>query len=226
MVMHMATVGTAINYGLLIFDFDGTLVDTAPDIASHANRVLREYGFPEQNLAVVKKAIGHGVHDLLSKLASGLSEDVSKLDEMVSLFKKYYSTDPVIATAAYPYVLSMLNGPLKNIKKVIITNKPEDLTHRILKELCLDSFFEKVIGGGSDFPAKPDPSSVLHMIRQTRISPQRTLFIGDSRVDYQTCLAAGIDFVWMDYGYDDSLKDEPGIKSFSMAKSWASLVGD
>lgn len=207
-------------YELLIFDFDGTLVDTAPDIALHANAVLEENDFPKKNLKQIKKAIGRGVHELLRDL--GFKGDEAFLDKAVLDFKKKYSKKPVIQTAPYPYVRENLQGPLKTIKKAIVTNKPHALTMKILKKLGLDGYFDLIIGEGGKFPRKPDPASVRFVMRKLKISPKRTAFVGDSRIDRDTAKNAGIKFVHVSYGYDAAFR--PKRSSIKSAASWPQIL--
>ncbi len=201
----------------MIFDFDGTLVDTAPDIAYHANAVLKKYRFKSRPLATVKKAIGHGVHELLKEL--GFEGDEDALEEAVADFKKKYFKEPIITTKAYPHVRRMLSGPLKKFKKAIVTNKPQALTDKILGRLDLEKFFEAVIGEGGDFPRKPDPASVRHLIRKLKAQAERSVLIGDSRVDFDTASNAGIGFIHVRYGYDVAFRPAK-VRRVESAVDW------
>ncbi len=212
------------KYRLIIFDFDGTLVDTAPDIALHANDVLRSFGLPTHTIEAVKKAVGKGVHELFRDLSPALNEDETALENAVALFKENYWARPVVHTKTYPAVREMLSGPLASFKKAIVTNKPHDLAKKILEELSLSGYFEVVIGLDSDYPAKPDPSSVKHVMDFLKTSPKETLYIGDSHVDSQTCQNAGIDFGWASYGYDN-LNGTPRAMEFQHADQWTKLTG-
>lgn len=201
----------------MIFDFDGTLVDTAPDIAYHANAVLKKYRFKTRSLSAVKKAIGHGVHELLKDL--GFEGNEAALEAAVLEFKKKYTQEPVLTTTPYPHVRRMLSGPLKKIRKTIITNKPQALTDKILDHLDLGKFFELVIGEGGEYPRKPDPASVRHTLRRFKARPERTVLIGDSQVDYDTADRAGIDFIHVRYGYDVSFRPQK-VRRVESAADW------
>jgi len=211
-----------IKYKLLIFDFDGTLVDTAPDIALYANEVLAEYGYPERSLAEVKKAVGRGVHELLRELAPAFGDQLPKLEEAVASFKKRYWARPVVHTKPFAGVVETLSGPLHVFKKAIVTNKPHSLTQKILDELSLSHFFNIVIGLDMEFPAKPHPASVKRVIESQNVQPFETLFLGDSYVDAETCLNAGIDFAWVDWGYDQLNGHTPAFR-FSSPLDWKKL---
>jgi phosphoglycolate phosphatase len=214
--------GTSSRYQLLVFDFDGTLVDTALDIAAYANEVLVEYGFPSKDLPAVKKAIGRGVRELFREL--GFHADEARLEEAVAAFKRRYFEKPVVLTRAYPGVREALGGPLARVKKAICTNKPQAVTERILLDLGLAAHFESVIGDGGGFPRKPDPASLLHQIRLLGASPQTTLFVGDSVIDHQTAANAGTGFLWVDWGYDSTLSRHEDLPKASHALEWSHLA--
>ena len=208
------------KYDLLIFDFDGTLVDTAPDIAFHANVVLERLSFQRRSLEQVKKAIGRGVHDLMMTLAPPLAKDSVLLEQAVKMFKEKYIHQPVIETVLYPGVRDMVEGPLKDYKKAIVTNKPHELTLQILRLLDLESIFEVVIGMGIEYPPKPNPQSVISVMEQLKSPPSKTILVGDSRIDWQTATNAGISFLRMTYGYDD--EPIPGSPASGSAYDWKS----
>lgn len=209
------------SYQLIIFDFDGTLVDTASDIAFHANEILKEFGLGQRPIEAVKKAVGRGVHELLKDL--GIIANEKRLEQAVASFKRRYWESPVIHTRPYPGVREMLSGPLKNIRKTIVTNKPYGLTVKILQALSLESYFETVIGLDLQYPAKPDPASVRFVMDRWNTDTTKTLFIGDSAVDAETSENAGIDFGWVDYGYDTLKSLQKPLLRFSSPYEWEAL---
>jgi len=210
------------GYQLIIFDFDGTLLDTAPDIALYANEVLRSRGYTEQTLPRVKKAVGRGVHELFKELEPSFKEGSQELEDAVAAFKRRYWARPVVHTKPYDGVLEMLAGPLSKFKKAIVTNKPHDLTQKILQTLSLSGFFDKVIGLDLGYPPKPDPASVLQLMGFFGAGRTDTLYIGDSNVDAETCRNARIDFAWVEYGYDKLSGLAPAF-TFSSAFEWRKL---
>ena len=212
------------KYELIVFDFDGTLVDTVGDIAYHANTVLADYGYPKKSVARVQKAIGWGVHELLKLLAPGFEKDAEKLEAAVNLFKKRYKQKPVLKTDAFPGVRAALEGPLKKTKKAIVTNKPQDITELILKKLKLSRHFELTIGLHAGFLPKPDPGAMRRVMKILKTSPGNTIFIGDSVVDRRTSKNAKIDFGWVRYGYDDFAAHKKPAIQFRHAGEWEKLV--
>ncbi len=171
----------------------------------------------------MKDAIGFGVHELLKDLAPGLGTDPAVLEEAVQAFKRAYRAEPVIRTAPFPGVVDALSGPLAGVRKAIITNKPQDITQVILARLGLDRYFEGVIGMHAGHPPKPDPESTLFMLERFGTAPERCVYVGDSRVDAETSVNAGVDFAWVRYGYD-RLGGEKRAWEFGSAGEWAVLV--
>lgn len=210
------------KYDLILFDFDGTLVDTAPDIAHYANGVLVEFGYTPKSLAEVTKAIGFGVHELLKTLAPAFAGDAARLENAVQIFKTRYAAEPVVHSTVYPYVREMLEGPLNKINKSIITNKLTILTDKILRRFSMEKHFDQVIGDGCGWPAKPDPAAVKSVLKMAGTDLDRALLIGDSDVDRQAARNAGIDFLWMEYGYND-LSADPTVRRAATARDWANL---
>ena len=210
-------------YEALLFDFDGTLVDTVEDIAFYANSVLADYGYRPCTVGQVKGAIGFGVHELVKTLAPSIDEEPQRLEKAVEAFRARYREEPVRKTRPFPGVTGMLSGPLAAVKKAIITNKPQDITLQILDRLKLASYFELVIGMHAGHPPKPDPSSILFAMRQLGAAPQACVYIGDSRVDAEVSKNAGIDFAWVSYGYD-VLDGEKAAFKFESAGEWKKLL--
>ena len=213
----------AAPYRLIVFDFDGTLVDTVADIAHHANRTLDQHGFGPKPLDEIRRSIGWGVHELLSLLAPPLGQDPHKLEEAVEHFKRSYRDQPVLHTTPFPHVVRMLGGTLAGSDLAIVTNKPEDITLRILDLLGMRGHFKRVIGIHAGFAPKPDPAGLLDVMRTQRAHARETVYIGDSRVDAQTAAAAGVHFGWVSYGYDDRPEGEPQFR-FNSALEWEALV--
>lgn len=188
------------RYDVILFDFDGTLVDTAPDIAYFANVILKRYGYAEQSIDAVKRAVGKGVHELIK----GLSPEfpAAELERAVESFKELYRAAPAGRSQPFQGVTELLAGPLAGMKLAICTNKPQDITEHILKELGMEAHFDECLGLFNGFPPKPDPTGALHLMRQLGARKETTLFIGDSHIDSLTAQSIGVDFGYCSYGYD------------------------
>ena len=209
------------SHALIVFDFDGTLVDTAPGIHEGANGVLRTLGYPGRSLDEVKKAIGRGVQELFRDLM--VPAEPEGIEKAVDLFREWYRENPVLKTKVYPGVVPVLSGPLSGMKKTIVTNKPDDLVKVILEKLGMVGFFDIVVGTGAGFPPKPDPGSVLFVLQRTHVSPARTILIGDSSIDWETARRAGTAFGWVSYGYEP-LSPNGSCPVFSSPKEWEKVL--
>jgi phosphoglycolate phosphatase len=185
----------------VIFDLDGTLIDSAPDIHAEANRVLAEQGFGPLPLAQVRGFIGKGVPHLIERLleAAGEPSDGPRHAPMVASFTAGYLT-AVTLTQIYPGVIAALDAlQAMGCKLGICTNKPAAPTHAVLKYLQLDGYFPTVIGGDSLPVRKPDPAP-LHAAAAAMGSAV-VLYVGDSETDAATAQNAGLPFLLYTEGY-------------------------
>lgn len=186
------------RYDLLFFDLDGTLADTADDIAASLQGVLAEEKLPVVSREKVVSSVGDGVRKLIERC---LQEGPDSMREKVlALFLDRYAGHLLDQTKLYPGVpetLSLLRG----CNKALLSNKPEGLCQAILRGTEIEGHFDVLIGGDTFPVRKPDPASVLQTCRRFRIPLHRALLIGDSRVDQATARSAGIRFCAVTYGY-------------------------
>lgn len=208
----------------ILFDFDGTLVDTVADIAHHANTVLKRRGIEEaRSIQQVRDGIGWGVHELLKSLTPSEFWENHNLDGAVEEFKSLYAKEPVLNSRPYPGVQEVLGGALTNVPKAILTNKPHRLTVSILEKLELMRHFDAVLGDGAGYPKKPDPAGAHYLMGRWKTSPDRCVLVGDSQVDLDTARNAGMRFAWVDYGYDTRPINTPELLRFSTPLEWVHL---
>ena len=211
------------HYRLLVFDLDGTLVDTAPDITECVNAVLKEEGLPSRGIQEVKKAIGLGVHELIRGL-SPRPLDPGHLERLVLRFRELYWADSSRLSRPFPGVIEALAGPLAAVRKAVLTNKPHDYAVKILAELGMASHFEIVVGGGHrSLPYKPQTGGLEYILSQADAKPADTALIGDSSIDRRTAQDAGVDFFWVGYGYEEPPQEET-LPVFSKAAEWSALA--
>ncbi len=185
---------------LLAFDLDGTLIDSSGDIAWSANRTLSDCGYEPQSPDSVRGKIGSGVVVLLERLMP--EESPERITEAKDLFLKYYAGHLVVDTYLYPGVMETL-AHFRDLGKsmAIVTNKPRAFADRILGELGLGPFFG-VVAGGDTFPnRKPHPEPLEEVMRACGVEPARTVFVGDSLIDAETGLRAGVFTVGVSYGF-------------------------
>lgn len=185
---------------LILFDLDGTLVDSSDDIAWAANQTLLSMGHREMDMEAIKEGIGWGVKVLLQRLIP--DEGPEGIDRAREKFLEYYWHHLIVKTTLYPGVRETLDY-LQRMNKMmaVVTNKPIKFTERVLEELSLSGFFRMVLGGDSLANRKPHPEPVEKVITTLRIPKERTVFVGDSSIDCETGKRAGIVTIGVEYGF-------------------------
>ncbi|MBI5232771.1 MAG: HAD-IA family hydrolase [Deltaproteobacteria bacterium] len=185
---------------LIIFDLDGTLIDSSADIAWAANKTLSQMGYPEMDAAAIKKCIGRGVRSLMSLLMP--SEPSERIDLARDVFLEHYGSHLTVSTTLYPGTmdtLEYLKGAGKNM--AIVTNKPIGLTEAILDSLEIRDYFSAVLGGDSLLNKKPHPEPLLKILDLLQTTLEDAVFIGDSRTDIETGHAASVATIGAAYGF-------------------------
>lgn len=185
---------------LIIFDLDGTLIDSSEDIAWSANRTLAAMGHSEMEPEEIIGHIGWGVKPLLQKLMPGESEE--RIAEARLKFLDFYGGHLVIKTRLYHGVEDTVNHFHDAGKKMaVVTNKPFGLADRILDSFGLKRFFPLILGGDSLPNKKPHPEPIEKAIRELSCRPERTAVVGDSPVDCEAGKAAGAYTIGVSYGF-------------------------
>jgi phosphoglycolate phosphatase len=200
---------TAVPPRLVVFDLDGTLVDSARDLAAAVNEMLARLspGTPRLPEAQVRGFIGEGARLLVSRslTRAGLPHPP---DEALSVFMDCYRGRMLHTTRLYPGVAEVLDT-LTGHALAVLTNKPGDLSRAILDGLGLGGRFALVYGG-DELPRKPDPGGLVRIMAETGQEPASTVMVGDSAIDVQTGRAAGVLTVGVRYGFaPESLRAHP-----------------
>ncbi len=183
---------------LLIFDLDGTLVDSEADLAASVNAARVATGRPPLSTALIASYIGQGVNVLMRR-ALGEEAPQAEVDQAVKLFLEYYRDHMLDNTAPYPGVLEALDA-LRGRTMAVLTNKPVRFSRHLLKGLGLAERFITVYGGNSFEQKKPDPVGVFKLLEETGAAPRATLIVGDSETDILTGRNAGIWTCGVTYG--------------------------
>jgi phosphoglycolate phosphatase len=188
------------NKDLLVFDLDGTLIDSAGDIAWAANKTLDAFGYEAETLESVREKIGSGVKVLLERLMPRESEE--GISEARVKFLEFYRGHMVVDTHLYPGVRETL-GYFRDAGKsmAVVTNKPRALADGIIDELGLRGFFMAVAGGDSFSNRKPHPEPLEKIMENSRVNPEQTVFVGDSAIDSETGKKAGVFTIGVSYGF-------------------------
>ncbi|PHR63047.1 MAG: phosphoglycolate phosphatase [Robiginitomaculum sp.] len=190
-----------------IFDLDGTLVDSAPDLHAAANQLLLELGRPGLSLTTITGFIGHGIPNLVNQvlLASGLSKEQTHL----ARYMEIYAGDPVSHGRLYPGVRAALEQlDDANWRLGICTNKAGAMTDLVLTGHRIDHLFGAVVSGDSMPQKKPDPSPLLTCAQALGAKNQQTFYVGDSETDAMTAHNAKLPFLLYSEGYRSAQIDE------------------
>lgn len=192
---------------LLMFDLDGTLADTKDDLADSVNRALSEVGLPEKPYETIYGFVGNGVRPLIQQSVG--EKEGPRFDEAIGVFRKYYLKHLLDKTRLYPGMEEVLDYYDRKTK-VVVTNKPQIFTDRILSGLNVTSRFKWVVAGENGIPLKPDPGMILHALAESGSSPARSVMIGDSVNDIRAARAAGVRSCAVGFGLGDPavLKNE------------------
>jgi phosphoglycolate phosphatase len=197
----------------VVWDLDGTLVDSAPDLATALNTVLDKRGFAGHSLETVRGMIGNGVPKLVERgfNAIGIRLEPAQLDELVSLFREEYTACATNRSRPYPQVMEALEKIYTlNIPMGVCTNKPEALSRQILEGRGLSGYFNSVVGGDTTSTLKPDPQPLLTCLHELATEPASSLMIGDSAIDVGAARAAGVYVGVVPWGYRSSPVEDLG----------------
>lgn len=196
----------------LVFDLDGTLIDSAPQIHAAANFVFGSKGLPDSSPQTVRGFIGNGVEVLVSRLMAhqGLAQDDGLHAELVGSFIKIYE-EAFDLTTLYPGVQAMLADlAARGYGLGICTNKPEGPTRAVLRHFGLAPLFGVVVGGDTLPQRKPDPAPLQAAL--AGFAPGKALFVGDSEVDAETAARAAVPFALFTGGYRTAAADSLGAR--------------
>jgi phosphoglycolate phosphatase len=195
---------------LLIFDLDGTLIDSKLDLAHSVNAARAHMGLGPLNLTLILQYVGHGAPVLMRK-AMGPEASEAQVAEALEAFLDYYRQHSLDRTRPYPGVresLERLHAAGKLL--AVLTNKPVEESRKILEGVTLAPLFFQVYGGNSFAAKKPDPAGVHHLMAGAGIGRDRTLMVGDTSVDVETARNAGILVCGVRYGFQpESFENVP-----------------
>src|SRR4030042_2972364 len=183
---------------LIMFDLDGTLVDTVRDITNALNYALRPYGLNELTVEVTVKMVGEGMTRLIEKV---LGEEKSQLrDAVKKRFLDYYSEHLIDYSETYPHVRETLEN-LSGYKKAVISNKREYLSAKLLDKLDLLKYFDLSVGSDTTSERKPSAVPVIHVINKLNVAIYESVIVGDSPYDIEAGKKAGGKTIAVTYGY-------------------------
>jgi phosphoglycolate phosphatase len=180
------------THNAVIFDLDGTLINSLEDLADSTNEVLTKYGFTNHSIEAYKKFIGNGMRQLVKNSVPKNTEE-SLIDTILQDLKSIYNKNFTNKTHPYENVHSMLEK-LKElgIKMAVCSNKPDSLTNEIVEEIIGKDYFGVIFGEREGIPRKPDPTSLLEASRHLEVEPEKIIYLGDSGGDMICANKAGM----------------------------------
>ena len=210
---------------LVMFDLDGTLVDSVPDLATAVDRMLVELGREPAGVERVRQWVGNGARVLVRRaLAGGLDHSAvgeAESEEALVRFLDIYADCHELITL-YPGVHELLEAlSTAAVELAVVTNKPERFVAPLLEQVGLGGYFRWIIGGDTLPQQKPDPAALLQVMRLAGVSQEQSLFVGDSRSDVLAARAAGVPCVAVSYGYNHGrsvAEEEPQLVVDSLAE--------
>jgi len=188
------------KYTTVIFDLDGTLLDTIDDLANGANHALVATGYEALPLDLVRSYVGHGIRDLVSKcIPDGLNNP--KFEECFAEFKRFYFANCAVETKPYPGMVELVKTlSEKEYKLAIVSNKADEPVN-VLNDKFFGNYISLAIGERPTLAKKPDPATVEFALKELGSEKFEAVYIGDSEVDVKTAANSGIDAILVSWGF-------------------------
>ena len=195
-------------YKLVLFDLDGTLLDTLEDLAAAVNHALSVRGLPLHSLQEYRSMVGHGVRNLVQQALPSGSDD-NLIDAALADFKAFYTTHIDVHTRPYPGMQELLKDlHAAGVQMAVASNKFQAGTEKLVREFFPEIPFAAILGNREGYPLKPDPEIVAEVLRASgtapdgsRTSRKDTVMVGDSRTDMLTAANGGINAIAVGWGY-------------------------
>ncbi len=212
------------HLGLVIFDLDGTLLDTVADLGEAVNHALAKRGLPLHSRDEYVRKVGHGVRNLVTiSLPEELQSDEALIDECLADFKAWYTAHIDVYTHPYPGMQQLLRDlHSRSVRLAIASNKFQSGTEYLVEKFFGDVPFAAILGNREGFPLKPDPAIVEECLRCAGVQRSEAILVGDSLTDMKTAENGGIPGIAVSWGYRD-LHGTPGVK---IAESVENLRAD
>lgn len=189
----------------VVFDLDGTLLDTLEDILDVVNHVFQQEGLPPESPEAVRRAVGRGVENLVRKLLPGRSTDGKYVRKLSGMIRDAYSEKEPVKTRPYPGIPRLIRKlRTQGMPMAVLTNKPHTAAMESVELHFGADCFSIVSGAGEDRPMKPSPGSAEHVLKKLGVPPEMIIMVGDSDVDMDTARVSGMVPVGVSWGYRDT----------------------
>ena len=203
------------RFDAVIFDLDGTLLDTLEDIADSANCILARHGYPQHPLDDYRYFVGDGARELTRRVLPETARDDATVDKMVKEFRREYDANWNNKTTVYPGVPGMLDRlAARGLPLSIFSNKPDDFTKKCVTELLANWSFEIIMGLRKGVPPKPDPLGAFEIAKRLGLRPPQIIFVGDTSIDMKTAVNANMFPVGAKWGFrpERELRESGALK--------------
>ena len=191
----------------VLFDLDGTLLDTIADLADAANLMLAELGRPARTQAEIHSFVGKGIPNLVRRcMTEGTCATEAEIETAVAVFRRHYAAVNGVRTTIYPGVVETLQTlRARDIRLAVVTNKAEAFTLPLLERMAIAHYFDAVVSGDTLAVKKPDPATVRLACERLGVAPTQALMIGDSANDALAAQGAGMPVLLVTYGYSEGV---------------------
>ncbi len=190
------------KYKAVVFDLDGTLLNTLEDLRDSVNYALKKYSYPSHTLSEIRSFVGNGIGTLIHRaLPFDVSEDV--FQKVFDAFKAYYAEHCNVKTCPYDGIISLLERLKKENYRLAIVSNKADFAVKSLNRDYFNSLIDVAMGEHEGVRRKPEPDMVLNVLEMMNVPKNETIYIGDSDVDIKTAYNAGLDCIVVDWGFRD-----------------------
>ena len=201
----------------IVFDLDGTLIDSVKDLANSVNYTLAKLSLPLHTTEEIKSFVGDGVQKLIKRSLG--QNNIEKFEDAFAIFMEYYSLHCRDTTVLYPGVAEVLPGLAEHYSLGVLTNKSFKFSVMILQSLGIDSYFREVVGGDSLATRKPDPAGIFFLAHKWRLDPgKHMVMVGDHVTDIEVGKRAGCKTVFIEGGIGEKRGMTPDLVMQSMAE--------
>ena len=209
------------KYKLVIFDLDGTLLDTLEDLGTAVNYALKSKGFPLHTMEEYRLMVGHGVRNLVTRALPEDRRSEEQIDESLAAFKSYYTSHIDVYTQPYPGMTELVAKlDAAAVKLAVASNKFQSGTEYLVRKFFGGIPFVAILGNREGFPLKPDPEIVAEVLRKANLTREQAVMVGDSPTDMKTAANGGIRGIAVNWGY----RDMTGESTISSAEELLTLL--
>ena len=214
------------NYTTILFDLDGTILDTGEDLQHSLNHVLEKYGMPPRSLADTRRFLGNGIRRLI-ELGAGEGVPADTLDAMFSDFKAYYRLHCLDRTRPYEGIVPLLTSLREAGAKTAVVSNKADFAVQSLAERFFPGLFDFAVGEREGIRRKPCPDSVLETLSRLNADREQAVYIGDSEVDIATARNAGLPCLSVTWGFrtEEALKESGAERLVHSTEELREIIG-